>query len=198
MRISTEELQALGRFRDCCEDPDAGGHDVPKAMVQRLMAIGALRTLGFGRHMTTDYGDWVLAHPPAATAHAPANDLQDALCRAAALQADVDKLNKLLASVELPGVNYVSDIPLCIGFIEAKLTHETSPAPDARATEAAFVPYHLVETPQDPHCHMQVWKGRRRIANINTHAFSSTSAERQQAEAIINALNREAVASQKA
>ena len=66
MKITPIELNSLGRFRDCCEDSDAGGHDVPKEMMQRLAAVGAVRTLGFGRHETTEFGDWLLAQPPEA------------------------------------------------------------------------------------------------------------------------------------
>ena len=64
MKITAIELKALGRFRDCCEDSAAGGHDVPKEMMQRLAAVGVVRTLGFGRHETTEFGDWLLAQPP--------------------------------------------------------------------------------------------------------------------------------------
>lgn len=64
MKITPIELKALGRFRDCCEDSAAGGHDVPKEMMQRLAAVGVVRTLGFGRHETTEFGDWLLAQPP--------------------------------------------------------------------------------------------------------------------------------------
>ena len=63
MKITPIELKALGRFRDCCEDSAAGGHDVPKEMMQRLAAVGVVRTLGFGRHETTEFGDWLLAQP---------------------------------------------------------------------------------------------------------------------------------------
>jgi len=64
MKINPIEIKALGRFRDCCEDSAAGGHDVPKEMMQRLAAVGVVRTLGFGRHETTEFGDWLLAQPP--------------------------------------------------------------------------------------------------------------------------------------
>lgn len=64
MKITPIELKALGRVRECCEDSASGGHDVPKEMMQRLMAVGVVRTLGFGRHETTEFGDWVLAQPP--------------------------------------------------------------------------------------------------------------------------------------
>lgn len=64
MKITPIELKALGRFRECCEDSAAGGHDVPKEMMQRLAAVGVVRTLGFGRHETTEFGDWLLAQPP--------------------------------------------------------------------------------------------------------------------------------------
>lgn len=68
MKITPIELKALGRFRECCEDSAAGGHDVPKEMMQRLAVLGAVRVLGFGRHETTEFGDWIMAQPPAAGA----------------------------------------------------------------------------------------------------------------------------------
>ena len=66
MKITPIQLKALGRFRECCEDSASGGHDVPKEMMQRLAAVGVVRTLGFGRHETTEFGDWLLAQPPEA------------------------------------------------------------------------------------------------------------------------------------
>lgn len=63
--ITVEERAAIFRFRECCEDDDADGHDVPKVMMQRLAVIGLVRTLGFGRSETTKFGDWVMARPPA-------------------------------------------------------------------------------------------------------------------------------------
>ncbi|OEZ80977.1 hypothetical protein JAB6_40120 [Janthinobacterium sp. HH104] len=66
MKITPIQLKALSRFRECCEDSASGGHDVPKEMMQRLAAVGVVRTLGFGRHETTEFGDWLLAQPPEA------------------------------------------------------------------------------------------------------------------------------------
>ncbi len=54
------QMIALRRFAECCEDSDAGGHDVRKEMVKSLCELGALRSIGFGRHETTKYGDWLL------------------------------------------------------------------------------------------------------------------------------------------
>jgi hypothetical protein len=59
--ISAAELAAFHRFCDCCEDFDSGGYDVPKDMMSRLARIGVVRSCGFGRHETTEYGDAVRA-----------------------------------------------------------------------------------------------------------------------------------------
>lgn len=63
MNLTQTELKALKRFQECCEDPDSGGHDVPDEMMKRLSVIGLVRSIGFGRHTTTEYGEWVLALP---------------------------------------------------------------------------------------------------------------------------------------
>ena len=55
--ITTEEMAALNRFCECCEDFDSGGYDVPKAMMKRLACIGLVRACGFGRYETTLFGD---------------------------------------------------------------------------------------------------------------------------------------------
>jgi hypothetical protein len=57
--ISTAELAAFHRFCDCCEDFDSGGYDVPKEMMVRLARIGLVRSCGFGRYESTEFGDAV-------------------------------------------------------------------------------------------------------------------------------------------
>lgn len=59
--ISETELEAFHRFCDCCEDSCAGGHDVSKEMMARLVDAGLVRSQGFGRHTTTRFGDAVRA-----------------------------------------------------------------------------------------------------------------------------------------
>lgn len=59
MKIQENNIEALRRFRECCEDPDSGGHDVPKDEIRQLVEIGLLRSIGFGRHNTTAFADWL-------------------------------------------------------------------------------------------------------------------------------------------
>lgn len=54
-----DELTAFHRFCDCCEDSEAGGHDVPQPMMQRLAATGLVRHFGRGYYKTTRFGDSV-------------------------------------------------------------------------------------------------------------------------------------------
>lgn len=63
-----DDLAALQRFHECATDFDSGGHDVPKAQVARLVEIGVLRSIGFGRHMVTSFGDYVLGQASASHA----------------------------------------------------------------------------------------------------------------------------------
>lgn len=64
--LSADDMKALSRFAECAEDMDAGGHDVPKEAMKRLERAGAVRSLGFGRHETTAFGDAMLAAAPEA------------------------------------------------------------------------------------------------------------------------------------
>lgn len=43
-----EEKKAALRFLECCEDPHAGGHDVPKPMMKRLAELGLVAHKGGG------------------------------------------------------------------------------------------------------------------------------------------------------
>lgn len=58
--LSPADIAALRRFAECCEDSDSGGHDVSKEAMRRLELAGAVRSLGFRRHETTKFGDYVL------------------------------------------------------------------------------------------------------------------------------------------
>lgn len=62
--LSDMDMESLRRFAECCEDPDADGHDVPKYKMKRLELAGAVRSLGFGRHEVTLFGDALLAAAP--------------------------------------------------------------------------------------------------------------------------------------
>lgn len=64
--LTAADMKALRRFIECAEDCDAGGHDVPKEAMKRLERLGAVRSLGFGRHETTAFGDAMLAAAPEA------------------------------------------------------------------------------------------------------------------------------------
>lgn len=55
--IPDEDVRHLRRFKDICDDADAGGHDLPKEVVKRLEQSGALRNCGFGRHEITAFGE---------------------------------------------------------------------------------------------------------------------------------------------
>ena len=55
-----DDLAALKRFAECCEDTDSGGHDVAKDRMARLREIGVVESKGFGRHQITTFGGYVL------------------------------------------------------------------------------------------------------------------------------------------
>lgn len=55
-----DDLAALQRFAECCDDSESGGHDVSKDRIARLREIGVLETKGFGRHQITTFGGYVL------------------------------------------------------------------------------------------------------------------------------------------
>lgn len=59
--LPADDMKNLRRFAECCEDFESGGHDVPKADMKRLELAGAVRSIGFGRHETTLFGDATLA-----------------------------------------------------------------------------------------------------------------------------------------
>lgn len=59
--LTAADMKHLRRFAECAEDCDADGHDVPKEAMKRLERAGAVRSLGFGRHETTAFGDAMLA-----------------------------------------------------------------------------------------------------------------------------------------
>lgn len=62
--LTEDDMKWLRRFAECCEDSDAGGHDLPKAAVKQLVQIGALRHSGPDRQETTAFGDWLLDTTP--------------------------------------------------------------------------------------------------------------------------------------
>ena len=64
--LTAADMKHLRRFAECAEDWDTDGHDVPKEAMKRLERLGAVRSLGFGRHETTAFGDAMLAAAPEA------------------------------------------------------------------------------------------------------------------------------------
>ena len=58
--LNAEEMAALHRFQETCQDFDSGGYDVDKNMMKRLAAIGVIESKGFGRYQFTDFGDFVI------------------------------------------------------------------------------------------------------------------------------------------
>lgn len=59
--LNADELAALRRFDETCQDGE--GYDVPKAMMQRLAAIGVVRRTSGSYYETTDFGMRVLDQP---------------------------------------------------------------------------------------------------------------------------------------
>ncbi|WP_025917528.1 hypothetical protein [Herminiimonas sp. CN] len=57
--LTETDFHDLHRFMECCEDFDAGGHDVPKDRMRRLAELGVVRSCGFGRHEATAFGCYV-------------------------------------------------------------------------------------------------------------------------------------------
>ncbi len=53
--LQEEDLAWLIRFKETAEDDNS--YDTPKAALKRLMELGVVRSLGFGRCATTAFGD---------------------------------------------------------------------------------------------------------------------------------------------
>lgn len=58
--VTDDDIAALHRFAECCDDPESGGHDLEKEQVRRLEAIGALRSSGRISYIT-DFGDVLIS-----------------------------------------------------------------------------------------------------------------------------------------
>ena len=56
--LQEDDLAWLIRFRETTEDDNS--YDTPKYALNRLIEIGVVRSLGFGRCATTAFGDWLL------------------------------------------------------------------------------------------------------------------------------------------
>lgn len=58
--VTDDDIKALNRFAECCDDPESGGHDLEKEQVTRLEKIGALRRSGRISYIT-DFDDLALS-----------------------------------------------------------------------------------------------------------------------------------------
>lgn len=85
--LRPDDLAALKRFHECATDFDSGGHDVPKYMMARLCEIGVMQSLGFGRHQTTSFGDYVLERDEGEPVRLPLMTLAERNAASAAIAA---------------------------------------------------------------------------------------------------------------
>ncbi len=56
--LQEDDLAWLIRFRETAEDDNS--YDTPKDALKRLIELGVVRSLGFGRCATTAFGDWLI------------------------------------------------------------------------------------------------------------------------------------------
>lgn len=56
--LQAEDLSWLIRFKETAEDDNS--YDTPKLALKRLIELGAVRSIGFGRCETTSFGDWIV------------------------------------------------------------------------------------------------------------------------------------------
>lgn len=56
--LQEDDLAWLIRFKETAEDDNS--YDTPKDALKRLIELGAVRSLGFGRCATTSFGDWLV------------------------------------------------------------------------------------------------------------------------------------------
>lgn len=59
--VTDDDIAALIRFADCCDDPDSGCHDLEPEQVARLVSIGALNQVRKNYHETTHFGDFLIS-----------------------------------------------------------------------------------------------------------------------------------------
>lgn len=57
--LQEEDLSWLIRFKETSEDDDS--YDTPTYAMRRLMQLGVIRSLGFGRCEMTSFGEWLVA-----------------------------------------------------------------------------------------------------------------------------------------
>lgn len=56
--LQEDDLAWLIRFKETAEDDNS--YDTPKEALKRLMELGVVRSLGFGRCAMTAFGDWLV------------------------------------------------------------------------------------------------------------------------------------------
>ena len=56
--LQEEDLSWLIRFKETAEDDNS--YDTPKGALKRLIELGVVRSLGFGRCVITSFGDWLI------------------------------------------------------------------------------------------------------------------------------------------
>jgi hypothetical protein len=56
--LQEDDLSWLIRFKETAEDDNS--YDTPQYAMKRLIELGAVRSLGFGRAATTAFGDWLV------------------------------------------------------------------------------------------------------------------------------------------
>ncbi|EIP3952820.1 hypothetical protein LSB85_004734 [Salmonella enterica] len=59
--IADDDLVALQRFAECCDDPESGGHDLDKEQVHQLVRTGLLHCVEGNYHEITHFGDFILS-----------------------------------------------------------------------------------------------------------------------------------------
>lgn len=95
-----DDLAALERFHECCMDFDSGGHDVSKPKMSRLVEIGVVRNSGFGRHMVTTFGDYVLRRDEVVSRDLPLKTYAE-YCEDSRIESERAILAKRTGSAEL-------------------------------------------------------------------------------------------------
>ncbi len=77
--LNEDDLAALERFDETADDDES--YDLPKASIQRLAELGALRNHGFGRYSITSFGRFVLGDRMATLPLETAEECNDRLSR---------------------------------------------------------------------------------------------------------------------
>lgn len=76
-KLTPDELESLHDFRRTTIDDSY--HTLDKPMIKRLTSVGALESIGFGKHRLTEYGEWLLEPNASAQQPVSGDDLSKAL-----------------------------------------------------------------------------------------------------------------------